>query len=166
MVTAYEAMYIVDAQLPEDQLKAVVDKYTGVLARGNAEIDDIDIWEPRRLAYAIKNRREGRYIVVNFRSEPAAKDELVRIFGISDDILRAMVVKQDPRADRFPSKARAAESERREREYAARTPVEVAPAPAPEPVVTPEPEPEAAPVEEPAVEAAAEAVVEPPEADA
>lgn len=144
MVTAYEAMYIVDAQLPEDQLKAVVEKYSNILTRGGAEIDDIDIWEPRRLAYEIKGRREGRYIVVNFRSEPAAKDELDRIFGISDDILRAMIVKQDPRADHFPSKARAAETERREREYASRTPAPE-PAPAPAPVVEEAAEPEASP---------------------
>lgn len=157
MVTAYEAMYIVDAQLPEDQLKAVVEKYTGILTRGNAEIDDIDIWEPRRLAYEIKGRREGRYIVVNFRSEPAAKDELDRIFGISDDVLRSIIVKQDPRADRFPSKARAAETERREREYAARTPVEAAP-------VAVEPAPAAEPA--PAEEAAAEPTAEAPEAEA
>lgn len=131
MVTAYEAMYIVDAQLPEDQLNAVVEKYATILTRNGAEIDDTDIWDPRRLAYAIKGRREGRYIVVNFRSEPAAKDELERIFGISDDVLRAMIIKQDPRADRNPSKSRAAEVERRERESAARTPVEAPQAPAP-----------------------------------
>ena len=66
-------------------------------------------------------RREGQHVLVNFRSEPAVKDELDRIFRISDDILRYMIIKQDKRADRFPSRTRATEYERREREQAARS---------------------------------------------
>jgi len=122
MVNAYEAVYLVDAQLVEDQVNAIVVKYNGIITRNGGEVDDVDIWDPRRTAYEVKGRREARYIVVNFRSEPAAKDELVRIFGISDDVLRSMVVRQDPRADRQPSRARAAEraaeQERRDRETA------------------------------------------------
>ena len=57
---------------------------------------------------------------MNFSSEPAAKNELDRIFGISDDVIRHMIVKQDPKADLSPSRTRSAEQERREREAAAR----------------------------------------------
>jgi len=131
METAYEAIYIVDTGLPDDQMNAIVDKYTGVVTRGGGTVDDIDRWEPRRLAYEVKGKREGVHICMNFRSEPAAKDELDRIFRISDDVLRHMVIKADEKADRFPSKARAAENERREREMAARM------AAAPPPPATP-----------------------------
>jgi small subunit ribosomal protein S6 len=120
METAYEAVFITDAALSQEQADAVVNKYTGVITANGGEIDDIDRWEPRRLAYEIKGKREGLYTVVNFRSEPAAKDELDRIFRISDDSMRHIIVKQDKKADHFPSKARAAEMERREREFAAR----------------------------------------------
>ncbi len=151
MQNAYEAMYLIDALLPEDQVTAIVDKYSSIITRNGGEIDDVDVWDPRRTAYEVKGRREARYIVVNFRSDAAAKDELVRLFGISDDVLRSMVIRQDPRADRFPSRARAAEraaeQERRDREAASR------PAPVEEPVAE-------APAEEPVSEA--EAVVETP----
>lgn len=120
METAYEVVYIVETGLPDEQVSAIVQKYSDVVTRGGGVIDDIDRWEPRRLAYEVKERREGIYIVMNFRSEPAARDELDRIYRISDDVLRHMVIKQDDLADRFPSKARAAEQERREREMAAR----------------------------------------------
>lgn len=120
MATAYEAIYIVDASLVEDQVKAIVDKYAGVITKANGSVEDTDIWDPRKLAYEINGHREGRYVVVNFLSDAAAKNELDRIFRISDDVIRHMIVKQDPKADRFPSKTRAAEQERREREAAAR----------------------------------------------
>jgi small subunit ribosomal protein S6 len=120
MATAYEAIYIVDASFAEDQVKAIIEKYAGVITRSNGSVEDTDIWDPRKLAYEIKGHREGRYIVVNFLSDAACKNELDRIFRISDDVIRHMIVKQDPKADRFPSKTRAAEQERREREAAAR----------------------------------------------
>lgn len=123
--TAYEVMFIVDATLAEDAVKATIEKYSSVITKNDGSIDDVDIWEPRKLAYEIKGFREGRYIVVNFQSTAAAKDELDRIFRISDDVIRHMIIKQDPKADRFPSKTRSVEAER----VAARVPVAPAPAP-------------------------------------
>lgn len=120
MATAYEAVYIVDATLAEDQVKTTVDKYAAVIAKANGSVEDTDIWDPRKLAYEIKGYREGRYIIVNFLGDGACKNELDRIFRISDDVIRHLIVKQDPKADRFPSKTRAAEQERRERDAAAR----------------------------------------------
>jgi small subunit ribosomal protein S6 len=118
--TAYEAIYILDAALPDDQQAAVVNKYRDIIERGGGTIDDIDRGEPRRLAYEIKGRREGVYVVKNFRSDVPTKNELDRIFRISDDVIRYLILKQDPKADRFPSQTRQAEQERREREAAAR----------------------------------------------
>ncbi len=120
METAYEAVFVVDPQLAEEGVSAIIEKYTGVVTRGGGTIDDVDRLEPRRLAYPIKGKREGQYVVANFHSEPAAKDELDRIFRISDDVLRYLIIKQDKRADRFPSQTRASEYDRREREQAAR----------------------------------------------
>jgi small subunit ribosomal protein S6 len=140
METAYEAIYIVDTAQPDEQVRAIIDKYSGVVTRGGGVVDDVDRWDPRRLAYEVKGRREGVHIVMNFRSEPAARDELDRIFRISDDVLRHLVVKQDPNADRFPSRTRAAETDRREREAAARAAANPPP-PAPAPVAETVPEP-------------------------
>ncbi len=120
METAYEALYIIDTNLPDEQASGIIDKYSGVVARAGGTVDDVDRWEARRLAYEIKGRREGVYIAMNFRSEPPAKDELDRIFRISDDVLRHLITKVDENADRFPSQTRRAETDRREREAAAR----------------------------------------------
>lgn len=134
METAYEAIYLVNTSLPDEQMTAILDKYSGVVARSGGTVDDVDRWDPRRLAFEVKGRREGVYVVMNFRSEPAAKNELDRIFRISDDVLRHMVIQQDVNADRFPSRTRSAESDRREREMAARMAAAPPPPPAQEPV--------------------------------
>lgn len=126
MQTAYETVFILDPGSAEDQVNSVVEKYSGVITRGGGSVNDVDRMEPRRLAYEIKDRRqnayfrEGIYVVVNFTADHATKDELDRIFRISDDTLRYIIIKQDKKADLTPSRTRAANIERRERESAAR----------------------------------------------
>ena len=120
MNVSYEAMFLIDSGLVDEQIKAVVEKFTGIVTKNGGEIVDVDVWEPRKLAYEVKGRETGRFILINFISTAAVKNELDRIFGIADEILRSMIIRQDPRADVRPSRARAAEAERREREAAAR----------------------------------------------
>ena len=134
-MTAYEAVFIIDPTLPEEQTTAIVEKYKAVIVRESGVVDDVDVWEPKRLMYNVKGFREGRYVVVNFVGEATAKNELDRIFRISDDVLRFLIIKQDPRADKFPSKTRNAENERRAAEQAARAAANPAP-PVAAPVVT------------------------------
>lgn len=151
-MTAYEAVFIIDPTLSDEQTTAIVDKYKAVIERTGGVANDIDVWESKRLMYNVKGFREGRYVVVNFEGESTAKDELDRIFRISDDVLRFLIIKQDPRADKYPSKTRAAENDRRSAEQAARAAAN--PAPAPAPVVT------ELPVEAPAAEETPEAPAE------
>jgi small subunit ribosomal protein S6 len=58
-------------------------------------VDAVDKWERRRLAYEVKGRREGVYVVMNFSGEPSTEAELGRVMGISDDILRHLIVRTD-----------------------------------------------------------------------
>ncbi len=156
MKTAYEATFIVDPTLQTEQTDAIVEKYRGVITRTEGEVTDVDVWESRRLAYEVKGRREGRYVIMNFSSEPASKDELERIFRISDDVLRYLIIKQDTRADLHPSKTRATENERRATEVAARAAANP---------VAPQPVTDLGPVEAPAAPVAeAEVAPEVPEA--
>ena len=120
MNVSYEAMFLIDSGLVDEQIKSVVEKFTGIVTKNGGEIVDVDVWEPRKLAYEVKGRETGRFILINFISTADVKNELDRIFGIADEILRSMIIRQDPRADVRPSRARAAEAERREREAAAR----------------------------------------------
>jgi small subunit ribosomal protein S6 len=120
MNVSYEAMFLIDSGLVDEQIKAVVEKFTGIITKNGGEVVDVDVWEPRKLAYEVKGRETGRFILINFISSADVKNELDRIFGIADEILRSIIIRQDPRADVRPSRARAAEAERREREAAAR----------------------------------------------
>jgi small subunit ribosomal protein S6 len=90
-------MYIVDAELTDEQLEPIMDKYKKVITDMSGTIGDTGKWEQgrRRLAYEINGKREGIYLLMNFESEGDAPKELDRIFRISDDVMRHLIVRTD-----------------------------------------------------------------------
>ena len=46
-------------------------------------------------AYAINYKTEGHYVLMSFTSEPDFPRELDRVLGITDGILRSMIVCKD-----------------------------------------------------------------------
>ena len=93
-ISSYETLFIVDAQQGDDGIKALVDKFTGLIA-ANGTIESVDEWGKRKLAYPINDLTEGYYVLVNFKSAPTLPLELERVFGITDGILRNIVIKHD-----------------------------------------------------------------------
>ncbi len=93
-LSSYETLFIIDCQQGEDGIKALVEKFTGIIA-ANGTVEEINEWGKRKLAYPINDLTEGYYVLVNFKSVPTLPLELERVFGITDGILRSIVVKHD-----------------------------------------------------------------------
>ena len=94
MLRKYETIFIVKPTLGEDSIKEVVDKFKNFIET-SATIDSFDEWGKRKLAYTIKDNTEGYYVLVNFESEPTFPQELERLYKISEDILKFIVIKKD-----------------------------------------------------------------------
>ena len=93
-ISSYETLFIVDAQQGDDGIKALVDKFTGLIA-ANGTIESVDEWGKRKLAYLIDDEAEGFYVLYNFVSGPAFPAELERVSGITDGVLRSMVIRKE-----------------------------------------------------------------------
>jgi len=91
----YEAVYIVDAGLGDEQIGTIKAKYQGIVETGGGTVENIDVWERRRLAYEIKGRTEGIYVIMQFQAKPDVEAELRRIFQISEDQIRFLIVRRD-----------------------------------------------------------------------
>ena len=91
----YEAVYIVDPDLGDERISAVTAKYRQIVETGGGMLEKIDVWERRRLAYEIKGRTEGIYVVMQFRAKPPVEAELRRIFQISEDQIRFLIIRRD-----------------------------------------------------------------------
>ena len=93
----YEAMYVVDAETSDEDLEPILEKYKKIVTDGGGVVGETGKWEQgrRKLAYEIDGRREGLYVLMNFESNSEVPKELDRIFRISDDVFRHMIVRQD-----------------------------------------------------------------------
>ena len=89
----YESVIIVNPNLDEAALKAVEDKFTGIINE-NGKVEKVDRMGKRRLAYEIKKQKEGYYMVFEFESKPEAIAELERNYRITDDIMKYIIVKK------------------------------------------------------------------------
>lgn len=89
-------MYIVDSTLTDEQISPIIDKYTALVTDEGGQIQAHAKWDKRRLAYEIKGRREGTYILMYFSGEPSVEKELDRVFRISDDIIRHIILRVEP----------------------------------------------------------------------
>ncbi|KAF1085922.1 30S ribosomal protein S6 [Sporotomaculum syntrophicum] len=91
----YELVFIVRTDLDEETTDALITKVRGIAEINGAEVTKLEKWGKRRLAYEIKNSREGFYVIMNFKGEAAVAAELDRILKITENILRHMIVRED-----------------------------------------------------------------------
>ena len=88
----YEAVYIIDPAQGEEAIAATVAKFQTLAEQNNAINVVVDEWGKRRLAYAIDYKTEGYYVLMSFTSGPEFPKELDRILGITEGIMRSMIV--------------------------------------------------------------------------
>ena len=93
MMNKYEALFIINPDLGEEEIKALIEKFKNLL-ESSAQLESIDEWGKRRLAYPIKYKNEGYYVLVNFSAGPDFPYELDRNFKITDGIMKHIIIKK------------------------------------------------------------------------
>ena len=94
MMNKYESIIIVNPNVDEAGLKALEEKFTGLINE-NGKVESVENMGKKKLAYEIKKFTEGTYMLFNFESKPEAIAELERVYRITDDIIKFIVVKKE-----------------------------------------------------------------------
>jgi small subunit ribosomal protein S6 len=94
MVNKYETIFIINNEIGEEAVKGLVEKFKHLLET-SAQLESIDEWGKRRLAYPINDLNDGYYVFANFSAESNFPRELERIYKITDGIIKYIVIKKD-----------------------------------------------------------------------
>ena len=86
----YETIIILNTKQTEEELKGLVEKFTGLISKFGT-LETVEEWGKRRLAYAINYETEGYYVLFNFTSASAFPAELDRVLKITDGVLRSLI---------------------------------------------------------------------------
>jgi small subunit ribosomal protein S6 len=93
----YEVMVILDPSLDERTVAPSLDTFLNVVRQDGGQVESVDVWGRRRLAYEIDKNAEGIYAVIDLRAEPATVKELDRQLGLNESVLRTKVIRPDAR---------------------------------------------------------------------
>jgi small subunit ribosomal protein S6 len=89
----YELVTIVSPEVTEENIGGVNERLGQWIASGGGEVTNVNVWGRRRMAYPIRDFREGTYVATQFRMDPPATKELERSLKLSEDILRYLLVR-------------------------------------------------------------------------
>jgi small subunit ribosomal protein S6 len=122
----YEVMYVIDPALEDTARIELINRFSDLVVKNGGEVDRVDEWGKRRLAYAIQYKTEGYYVLMYIKAPADLPREIERNMQISDSVLRYLTVRYEGElpAKREPLKPYAP----REAAPAAEAPVAEAPA--------------------------------------
>jgi small subunit ribosomal protein S6 len=99
-VKDYEVVFIIDPACDDSQVGQEVDTVKEIISSGNGKVLDTQMWGRRRLAYEIRKKKEGTYVLIKFKGDPALLAEMARRFKLNEAILRHLtVVCQEPEGE-------------------------------------------------------------------
>mgnify|MGYP001119041355 FL=1 len=91
----YEVMVIFDPDTEERTVQPSLDQYLNLVRQDGGNVETVDIWGRRRMAYDIKKRSEGIYAVIELDAEPATVKELDRQLTLNESVLRTKVIRPE-----------------------------------------------------------------------
>jgi small subunit ribosomal protein S6 len=88
----YETTFIVNAAIEDADVEAVISKVSGYIENNGGQINEINRWGRRRLAYPINKKYNGYYVHFVFEAKPALVPILERFLVLEDTVLRHLTL--------------------------------------------------------------------------
>ena len=89
----YEMLYILTATLTDEEKEAIIAKFESVVKTAGGNVEKVDKWGVKKLAYPINYKSEGFYVLMSFEATTTVVAELKRIAGITDGVIRRLITK-------------------------------------------------------------------------
>lgn len=90
----YESVVIINPNLEAESIKALIEKISNLI-NSNGTVNSVEELGKRKLAYEIKKLNEGYYVVLKFEAKPELITELERVYRITDEVIKFIVVKEE-----------------------------------------------------------------------
>lgn len=108
----YEIVFLVHPDQSE-QVRAMIDRYRGMIESGGGTIHRLEDWGRRQLAYPINKVHKAHYVLLNIECNAQTLNELTSAFRFNDAVIRNLVIKRDEAITEPSPLAKAAEDERK-----------------------------------------------------
>ncbi|MGC8778626.1 MAG: 30S ribosomal protein S6, partial [Candidatus Caldatribacteriaceae bacterium] len=91
----YELGIVARPNLSEAELNALMEKMKNLIAEQGGEMEAVNLWGKRRLAYPVEKHHEGYYMFFRFLLSPTRVEEVSRVTRLTEEVLRYILVKEE-----------------------------------------------------------------------
>jgi len=87
----YELVCLIQPDLDEAAFNGVLERVKGWVAESGGNVDKVDIWGKRKLAYPIRKHRESNYVLFNLSLDTTATSGLEQNLRYTETVMRHML---------------------------------------------------------------------------
>ena len=91
----YEVVIVMRGDLADEDRTSQLDTIQGWIKASDGNVVKVDHWGRRRLAYQIRNQRDGYYTLILAELPAQAPAEIERNLRISENVLRFLITRED-----------------------------------------------------------------------
>lgn len=102
----YETFFILDPDLPDEVNAAVDEKFKSVITSNDGMLLSYTSWGKKKLAYPVKKRTRGHYVLMEYAGGAKLVAELERNMRLDERLLKFITVKLEDRFDPEKEEAR------------------------------------------------------------
>jgi small subunit ribosomal protein S6 len=94
-MNSYEVALIVRPEVEEEAQQALIEQLSQILTSEGGQVENVETWGRRRLAYSINKVNEGFYYFIQGQFDSTVLPTVDRTMRLSDSIVRHMIVRRD-----------------------------------------------------------------------
>jgi len=104
MLNSYELVLVFSPVMSKDEVKQSIKKYKKLVNTVGGELVHEDFWGLKQLAYPIKKKTTGIYLVLEFSAPGDAINKMEVLFKRDENILRFLTIRLDKYAVEYNRK--------------------------------------------------------------
>lgn len=89
----YEGLFIFDSDLSSESLKGAAEAVCTAVQKLGGSVTETQEWGKRKLAYPVKKRREGSYLLILFSMKPEAISRLQTQLRLNERVLKFLITR-------------------------------------------------------------------------
>ena len=89
----YESMLVLDPEMSKEQIDGFVEKLKQFITDRGAEVLKVEEWGINTLAYEIKKKNKGYYLLLYLNGDVALVAEMEKTLRLMEEVLRYLIVK-------------------------------------------------------------------------
>jgi small subunit ribosomal protein S6 len=94
-LSKYETVFIINPNVESEDVERIIERVQNLISDNGGSITKVDNWGKKRLAYEVRGRKDGIYIIINFEADAQIVLTRARHYGLDEQIIKHMTLRDE-----------------------------------------------------------------------